>query len=42
MTAQPHSIAAFTVVLLARSPFSKNAARYVQSIRWLKTAVSDR
>ena len=33
MTAQPHSIAAFTVVLFARSPFSKNAARNVQSIK---------
>jgi len=27
ITVQPHSMAAFTVVLLARSPFSKNAAR---------------
>ncbi len=42
ITAQPTSIAAFTVVLFARSPFSKNAARKVQSTRWLNTAVSDR
>jgi hypothetical protein len=42
MTVQPHSIAAFTVVLLARRPFSKNAARYELSSRWLNTAVSDR
>ena len=33
ITAQPTSMAAFTVVLFARSPFSKNAARYVQSTR---------
>ena len=33
MTAQPHSIAAFTLVLFARRPFSKKAARNVQSTR---------
>ena len=35
-------IAALTVVLFARRPFSKNAARKLHSTRWLNTAVSER
>jgi len=33
MTTDPHSIAALTVVLLARTPRSKNAAKNVVSCR---------